>query len=80
MLSGGSFLSKPSPMQALTNSTMEYENLESEVSALHDDLWEQLNLDIQVKRALSWQGLPLYAVGLPLSFCPKETKVAPFLL
>ncbi|KAM5202702.1 pleckstrin homology domain-containing family A member 6 isoform 6-T6 [Hipposideros larvatus] len=32
---------------ALTNSTMEYENLESEVSALHDDLWEQLNLDIQ---------------------------------
>ncbi|XP_066117724.1 pleckstrin homology domain-containing family A member 6 isoform X10 [Saccopteryx bilineata] len=32
---------------ALTNSTMEYENLESEVSALHDDLWEQLNLDMQ---------------------------------
>ncbi|XP_023586036.1 pleckstrin homology domain-containing family A member 6 [Trichechus manatus latirostris] len=32
---------------ALTNSTIEYENLESEVSALHDDLWEQLNLDIQ---------------------------------
>ncbi|XP_070122573.1 pleckstrin homology domain-containing family A member 6 isoform X40 [Equus przewalskii] len=32
---------------ALTNSTVEYENLESEVSALHDDLWEQLNLDIQ---------------------------------
>ncbi|KAM5145073.1 pleckstrin homology domain-containing family A member 6 isoform 8-T8 [Callospermophilus lateralis] len=32
---------------ALTNSTAEYENLESEVSALHDDLWEQLNLDIQ---------------------------------
>ncbi|XP_031238483.1 pleckstrin homology domain-containing family A member 6 isoform X11 [Mastomys coucha] len=32
---------------ALTNSTMVYENLESEVSALHDDLWEQLNLDIQ---------------------------------
>ncbi|XP_026930595.1 pleckstrin homology domain-containing family A member 6 isoform X9 [Acinonyx jubatus] len=32
---------------ALTNSTMEYENLESEVSALHDDLWEQLNLDVQ---------------------------------
>jgi hypothetical protein len=29
---------------------MEYENLESEVSALHDDLWEQLNLDIQVKK------------------------------
>ncbi|XP_070122565.1 pleckstrin homology domain-containing family A member 6 isoform X35 [Equus przewalskii] len=34
---------------ALTNSTVEYENLESEVSALHDDLWEQLNLDIQPK-------------------------------
>uniref|UniRef100_A0A8I6AKY1 Pleckstrin homology domain containing A6 n=1 Tax=Rattus norvegicus TaxID=10116 RepID=A0A8I6AKY1_RAT len=32
---------------ALTNSTVVYENLESEVSALHDDLWEQLNLDIQ---------------------------------
>ncbi|XP_016070446.1 PREDICTED: pleckstrin homology domain-containing family A member 6 [Miniopterus natalensis] len=32
---------------ALTNSTAEYENLEAEVSALHDDLWEQLNLDIQ---------------------------------
>lgn len=38
-----------SPLQALTNSTVVYENLESEVSALHDDLWEQLNLDIQVK-------------------------------
>ncbi|XP_032058944.1 pleckstrin homology domain-containing family A member 6 isoform X8 [Aythya fuligula] len=32
---------------ALANSTAEYESLESEVSALHDDLWEQLNLDIQ---------------------------------
>ncbi|XP_053943222.1 pleckstrin homology domain-containing family A member 6 isoform X12 [Cuculus canorus] len=32
---------------ALVNSTAEYESLESEVSALHDDLWEQLNLDIQ---------------------------------
>ncbi|PNJ04205.1 PLEKHA6 isoform 1 [Pongo abelii] len=32
---------------ALTNSTIEYEHLESEVSALHDDLWEQLNLDSQ---------------------------------
>ncbi|NWR80419.1 PKHA6 protein, partial [Centropus unirufus] len=32
---------------ALANSTTEYESLESEVSALHDDLWEQLNLDIQ---------------------------------
>lgn len=37
------------PPQALTNSTVVYENLESEVSALHEDLWEQLNLDIQVK-------------------------------
>uniref|UniRef100_A0A8B9I760 Pleckstrin homology domain containing A6 n=1 Tax=Anser brachyrhynchus TaxID=132585 RepID=A0A8B9I760_9AVES len=36
----------PTP-QALANSTAEYESLESEVSALHDDLWEQLNLDIQ---------------------------------
>ncbi|XP_021232922.1 pleckstrin homology domain-containing family A member 6 isoform X1 [Numida meleagris] len=32
---------------ALANSTAEYETLESEVSALHDDLWEQLNLDLQ---------------------------------
>uniref|UniRef100_A0A7N4PA79 Pleckstrin homology domain containing A6 n=1 Tax=Sarcophilus harrisii TaxID=9305 RepID=A0A7N4PA79_SARHA len=32
---------------ALTNSTIEYETLEGEVSALHDDLWEQLNLDNQ---------------------------------
>ncbi|XP_068015837.1 pleckstrin homology domain-containing family A member 6 isoform X19 [Melanerpes formicivorus] len=32
---------------ALANSSAEYESLESEVSALHDDLWEQLNLDIQ---------------------------------
>ncbi|XP_075385349.1 pleckstrin homology domain-containing family A member 6 isoform X1 [Tenrec ecaudatus] len=39
---------------ALTNSTMEYESLESEVSTLHDDLWEQLNLDIQ-NEALSRQ-------------------------
>lgn len=37
-----------SPFQALANSTAEYESLESEVSTLHDDLWEQLNLDIQV--------------------------------
>lgn len=43
-------------MQALTNSTTEYESLESEVSALHDDLWEQLNLDIQVTRALGRGG------------------------
>ncbi|XP_040195475.1 pleckstrin homology domain-containing family A member 6 isoform X4 [Rana temporaria] len=32
---------------ALNNSTMEYEILEAEVSALHDALWEQLNLNIQ---------------------------------
>ncbi|KAM6237004.1 pleckstrin homology domain-containing family A member 6 isoform 7-T7 [Porphyrio hochstetteri] len=32
---------------ALANSTAEYESLESEVSTLHDELWEQLNLDIQ---------------------------------
>ncbi|XP_054419417.1 pleckstrin homology domain-containing family A member 6 isoform X1 [Pteronotus mesoamericanus] len=32
---------------ALTNSTAEYESLESEVSALHDDLWEQLSLGNQ---------------------------------
>lgn len=37
------------PPQALTNSTAEYETLESEVSALHDELWEQLGLDSQVK-------------------------------
>lgn len=41
----------PPPLspQALANSTAEYETLESEVSTLHDDLWEQLNLDIQVR-------------------------------
>lgn len=44
-------------MQALTNSTVEYESLESEVSALHDDLWEQLNLDVQVKRAPGKEGV-----------------------
>ncbi|XP_068125729.1 pleckstrin homology domain-containing family A member 6 isoform X3 [Hyperolius riggenbachi] len=32
---------------ALNNSTMEYEILEGEVSALHDHLWEQLNLNLQ---------------------------------
>ncbi|XP_029082594.1 pleckstrin homology domain-containing family A member 6 isoform X2 [Monodon monoceros] len=32
---------------ALSNSTMEYEGLEAEVSALHDELWEQLSLDFQ---------------------------------
>lgn len=53
------------PPQALTNSTMVYENLESEVSALHDDLWEQLNLDIQVKGGPKrvWEG-PGYALYL----------------
>lgn len=62
-------------MQALTNSTTEYESLESEVSALHDDLWEQLNLDIQVTGALGRQGSAC-AVGLPLSLWPTETRVA----
>ncbi|XP_057584158.1 pleckstrin homology domain-containing family A member 6 isoform X2 [Hippopotamus amphibius kiboko] len=32
---------------ALANSTVEYESLEAEVSALHDELWEQLSLDLQ---------------------------------
>ncbi|KAG8451022.1 hypothetical protein GDO86_003342 [Hymenochirus boettgeri] len=32
---------------ALNNSSIEYEALEGEVSALHDTLWEQLNLNIQ---------------------------------
>uniref|UniRef100_A0A8C5LZI6 Pleckstrin homology domain containing A6 n=1 Tax=Leptobrachium leishanense TaxID=445787 RepID=A0A8C5LZI6_9ANUR len=32
---------------ALNNSSLEYEVLEGEVSALHDSLWEQLNLNIQ---------------------------------
>ncbi|XP_059852238.1 pleckstrin homology domain-containing family A member 6 isoform X7 [Delphinus delphis] len=32
---------------ALSNSTVEYEGLEAEVSALHDELWEQLSLDFQ---------------------------------
>ncbi|KAM4699448.1 pleckstrin homology domain-containing family A member 6 isoform 2-T5 [Discoglossus pictus] len=32
---------------ALNNSSLEYEALEGEVSALHDALWEQLNLNIQ---------------------------------
>ncbi|XP_043340942.1 pleckstrin homology domain-containing family A member 6 isoform X14 [Cervus elaphus] len=34
---------------ALANSTLEYESLEAEVSALHDELWEQLSLDLQPK-------------------------------
>lgn len=56
----GRFLSErtpPPPLQALANSTVEYESLESEVSALHDDLWEQLNLDVQVKRAPGQEGV-----------------------
>ncbi|XP_069094600.1 pleckstrin homology domain-containing family A member 6 isoform X3 [Pleurodeles waltl] len=32
---------------ALSKSNLEYETLENEVCTLHDDLWEQLNLDIQ---------------------------------
>lgn len=47
----------PAP-QALANSTAEYESLESEVSALHDDLWEQLNLDIQVSGTPAAPGAP----------------------
>lgn len=53
-----------SPPQALSNSTAEYESLESEVSALHDDLWEQLNLDIQVRGTP--QALPCHPPGSPL--------------
>ncbi|XP_055000249.1 pleckstrin homology domain-containing family A member 6 isoform X3 [Sorex araneus] len=34
---------------ALAKSAHEYESLETEVSALHDDLWEQLNLDNQTE-------------------------------
>lgn len=68
-----SSLSKPSPAQALTSSTLEYENLESEVSALHDDLWEQLNLDLQVKRALGRPGLAC-ALGIPLSVLFKRDQ------
>ncbi|XP_030076888.1 pleckstrin homology domain-containing family A member 6 isoform X3 [Microcaecilia unicolor] len=32
---------------ALSNSRLEYENLQSDVSRLQDELWEQLNLDVQ---------------------------------
>ena len=35
---------------------MEYESLEAEVSALHDELWEQLSLDLQVKGLPGRQG------------------------
>ena len=56
------------PLQALANSTLEYESLESEVSALHDELWEQLSLDLQVKEEASGQaGLPC-ALGPRLPF------------
>lgn len=47
---GGGRLSEPLSPQALANSMLEYESLETEVSALHDDLWEQLNLDNQVSK------------------------------
>lgn len=66
-------LSVNPPPQALTSSTVEYENLESEVSALHDDLWEQLNLDIQVKRALGRPRLAC-ALSLPFSFLFKSDQ------
>nr|XP_033773645.1 pleckstrin homology domain-containing family A member 6 isoform X3 [Geotrypetes seraphini] len=32
---------------ALSNSKLEYENLQSDVSRLQEELWEQLNLDVQ---------------------------------
>lgn len=54
-----------SPPQALANSTAEYESLESEVSALHDDLWEQLNLDIQVSGTPLAPGSPHHPWGPP---------------
>lgn len=61
-----------SPPQALANSTAEYESLESEVSALHDDLWEQLNLDIQVSGIPPAPGSPTSPeeVEAPSSFSP----------
>jgi hypothetical protein len=56
-----------------------YENLESEVSALHDELWEQLNLDIQVKggpkRMTAGRGGKIYSVS-SLAWVAKENKVA----
>lgn len=56
----------PNP-QALANSTAEYESLESEVSALHDDLWEQLNLDIQVSGTPTAPGDPRWPQVPPTS-------------
>lgn len=35
--------------QALTTTCMEFEALEDEASAIHGDLWEQLNAGGQVK-------------------------------
>lgn len=35
--------------QALTTARMEFEALEDEASAIHGDLWEQLNAGGQVK-------------------------------
>lgn len=50
---------------------MVYENLESEVSALHDDLWEQLNLDIQVKGGAPSMGAGKAWSASPLVLCGK---------
>ncbi|KAG8132091.1 hypothetical protein E2320_009974, partial [Naja naja] len=75
---------------ALANSTMEYENLEAEVSVLHDDLWEQLNLDIQAnpERDLADPGLALGPSGTyssnspasPLSSASLTSPLSPFSL
>lgn len=50
---------------------MVYENLESEVSALHDDLWEQLNLDIQVKGEAPSMGVGKVCSASSLVLCGK---------
>lgn len=50
---------------------MVYENLESEVSALHDDLWEQLNLDIQVKGGALSTGVGKVRSASSLVLCGK---------
>lgn len=63
-----------SPLQALTNSTVVYENLESEVSALHDDLWEQLNLDIQVKGGALSTGVGKVCSASSLVLCGQEEQ------
>lgn len=60
------------PPQALANSTAEYESLESEVSALHDDLWEQLNLDIQVSGTPPAPGSLRHPRGPPASLMEVE--------